>query len=247
MTDRDCSRREFLVYGGAVGSLLGWLPFFRPGRVRLAGARFHIIRRGQPKRHFLVIHGDEETAREALARHLRSGEGIGFEIENHIRNVPINGGQIDPNRMFSRPGAEASLKKLNPDWSPRQIAAALDALDRGREKLIQALLPSKSGLLVALHNNSGDYSVSDEEPFSDQGAIPQPDDPHAFYLCTDPADFKILANSGYNIVLQQHGPEDGSLSRLCATRGVRYVNIEVRLGDLSRQMDMLNWLDWTLS
>jgi len=88
--------------------------------------------------------------------------------------------------------------------------------------------------------------VADEEPISDRGAIPQPDHPHAFYLCTDPSDYGILAHSGYNALLQQHGPEDGSLSRLCASRGVRYVNVEVRMGDLARQQDMLDWLEWDL-
>ena len=48
-------------------------------------------------------------------------------------------------------------------------------------------------------------------------------------------------------MLQQHGPEDGSLSRLCATRGVRYVNVETARGDLTTQVDMLNWLEWKLA
>ena len=178
---------------------------------------------------------------------MQSQEGAAFEIENQSRNVPIAGGRIDPNRMFSRAGAEADLNKLNPDWTPAQIGAALALLDRGRARLIHALLPPRGGLLVALHNNTGEYSVADEESLSDRGFVPRPDHPHAFYLCTDPADYQVLTASGYNIVLQQHGPEDGSLSRLCATRGVRYVNVETARGDLTTQVDMLNWLEWKLA
>ena len=63
-------------------------------------------------------------------------------VENHTRNVPIEGGQIDPNRMFSRVGAEANLKRLNPDWPPERVQAALALLDRGREHLVKALLPA---------------------------------------------------------------------------------------------------------
>ena len=103
-------------------------------------------------------------------------------------------------------------------------------------------------LLVALHNNSEEYSVNDEVPISDATSIREPSNPHAFYLCTDPNDFMLLAQSSYNVVLQQKKPEtdDGSLSRLAAARNVRYVNLEVRMGNSDRQMEMLRWLDWML-
>ena len=70
--------------------------------------------------------------------------------------------------------------------------------------------------------------------------------PHAFFLCTDPRDFEVLKTSPYNVVLQQHGPkqDDGSLSRLAAARGFRYVNLEVAAGQAERQREMLNWLEW---
>ena len=56
-----------------------------------------------------------------------------------------------------------------------------------------------------------------------------PHNPHAFFLCTDERDFAKLATSPYNVVLQKKPPpqDDGSLSRLAAARGVRYVNLEV--------------------
>src|SRR5205085_11333392 len=136
--------------------------------------------------------------------------------------------QIDPNRLFSRAGADASLKRLNPDLTPDRLEAALATLDRGRERLVHALLPPRGGLLVALHNNSEGYSVKDEVPISEETSLRQPDDPHAFFLCTDARDFAVLKSSPYNVVLQ-HAPkdDDGSLSRLAAARGVRYVNLEV--------------------
>lgn len=243
-----CSRREFLAFGAA-GTAFGWIPFFRPGHVSLAGARFRILRNGNSKRRYLLVHGNEETAREVLMRNLRTHEGTGFVIENHTRNIAVENGLIDPNRMFSRVGAEASLKKLNPDWTPARVRPALNLLDRGREKLVRAFFPPPGGLLVALHNNTGDYSVADEVPISDATSIREPGRPHAFYLCTDPGDFKILSASGYNVVLQRHAPkqDDGSLSRLAAARGARYVNLEARLGSLDRQMEMLAWLEWSLA
>jgi len=238
------SRREFLAYG----SILGWLPLFRPGHIGLAGARFRVVRNGRSRRRYLLIHGDEETARQVLSRHIQAHEGIAYLIENHTRNVSIAGGEIDPNRMFSRVGAEASLKHLNPGWESGQVQAALNLLDRGREKLVHQLFPPPGGLLVALHNNSEGYSVSDEMPISDASSIRDPKDLHAFYLCTDPEDFRQLAVSAYNVVLQQKAPQqdDGSLSRLAAARGVRYVNLEVGRGHAGRQKEMLDWLEWQL-
>jgi hypothetical protein len=226
---------------------LGWIPLFRPKHISLVGARFRIRYNGRSRRRYLVIHGNEEDGRKVLTDHIRSHEGVAFIVEGHDRNVPIEGGQIDPNRMFSRVGAERNLKTLNTNWPPDKVQAALHELDEHRGHLVRALMPPDNGLLIALHNNV-DYSVNDELAQSDAKSIRQPDNPHAFFLCTNPADFKALAESAYNVVLQQKPAtqDDGSLSRLCAARGVRYVNLETHMGEAERQMEMLQYMDWVL-
>jgi hypothetical protein len=47
------------------------------------------------------------------------------------------------------------------------------------------------------------------------------------------------------VVLQRSAPkeDDGSLSRLAARRGVRYINLEVTLGERAKQEEMLGWLE----
>ena len=244
ITLNRCSRRDLLVYG----SLFGWLPFFHARHIHLAGARFRIRRNGHSARRYLLIHGNEETARQVLLRHIRWHQGIAYEIESKTRNVPVEKGEIDPNRMFSRAGAERCLKSLNPGWTPQQLQKALDELDHDRDHLVDALIPRSEGLTVALHNNSESYSVFDEMPISDEASIRERDNPHAFFLCTDQNDFQILSHSGYNVILQRKAPpeDDGSLSRLAAARGRRYVNLEVRQGHAERQNEMLGWLDWVL-
>ncbi len=234
------SRRQFLA--------IGWFSFLRPRHISMAGARFRIRRNGKSSRRYLRIHGNEETARLVLERHIEIYEGVAYIIQNKVRNVEVEGLKLDPNRMFSREGAAASLKNLNRTATPQQVDRALHELDEGREKLVHALTPPKSGLLVALHNNSGGYSVTEEVPISDLTSLRQPGEPHAFFLCTDPKDFAILKTSPYNVVLQQHGPtqDDGSFSRLAAARGIRYVNLEVHQGEEERQREMLNWLEWNL-
>jgi hypothetical protein len=184
------SRREVLHSG------LWWFPFFRSRRIRLAGARFRIERYGNSKRRYVVIHGNEETARQVLLKHMQSREGVAYIVESRTRNTPIEGGQIDPNRMFSRVGAKANLERLNRDWTAAQIARALDVLDRGRERLVRALLAPGGGLTVALHNNSEGYSVRDELPISDAASVREPANPHAFFLCTDGDDFLKLLGIG---------------------------------------------------
>lgn len=238
------TRREFLVHA----SLFGWIPFLRPRRIGLAGARFRILRHGRSRRRYLVIHGNEETARQVLLEHIRAHPGIAFVIETHTRNIPVEGGEVDPNRMFSRAGAEASLRSLNPGWTAPQIARALRVLDAGRERLVRAFFPPDRGLLIALHNNSTQYSVTEEVPQSNAVSLNEADNPHAFFLATDAGDFRKLSASPYNAVLQDHpsGPDDGSLSRLAARRNVRYVNLEVAIGQLERQRVMLEWADRNL-
>lgn len=236
----ELSRRSFLAAG---------FPFFwRRGIVTLGGVRFRVIRHGRTARHYLRIHGNEETAREVLEAHLKAHDGIGYIAAGRERNVPVDGGKLDPNRMFSRTGAEKSLRNLNAGWSEAQVSRALGWLDHRREKLVRALLPPPGELLIALHNNSEGYSVKDEIPISDRTSIAKPAEPHEFFLCTNPDDFAVLAQSPYNVVLQQFGPkeDDGSLSRLAAKRAARYVNLEVALGQAQKQKEMLEWAERNL-
>ena len=227
--------------------LLASFPFFwrkRPFET-LDGVRFQVVRNDDGPHRYLLIHGNEETAREVLTAHMRQAKGIAWLVAGHDRNVPVESGKLDPNRMFSREGAEKNLRSLNPDWSPERLHKALHKLDRGRAKLVGRLLPPPDGRLVALHNNSQGYSVKDEVASSDEVSLKDAGHPHEFFLCTDAGDFAILATSPYNLVFQRKLPkeDDGSLSRLAARQGVRYINLEVTLGEKAKQVEMLDWLE----
>jgi hypothetical protein len=228
------SRRELLA--------AAWLPlFWRPKHVTMAGISFRIVRRGSSPHRYLHIHGNETTARQVLLEQMK---GIALLIESDTRNVPLRGGQIDPNRMFSREGASKNLETLNPGWSNEQISGAAAALERDRHKFLHAIMPPKGGRIVALHNNSNGYSVESEIAISDRASLKDAGNPHEFFLATDPADFERLAASPYNVVLQNEPKEDdGSLSRLAARMRIRYVNLECGLGKIERQREMLGWLE----
>ena len=240
------SRRQFVAMAG-----LGWLwppNWFRP-RLSLAGVEFRVIRNGPPTRHYIWIHGDEQTARQVLESHMQSRAGHAFLVLGAgERNVPFAGGQLDPNRMFSRAGAAQNLQRLNPSWDQPQLERALAMLDRNRDEFLRKLLPTGDKVLVALHNNSLAYSVKDEIPISNAVALKSPDTPDEFILCTDPTDFAVLSQGPYNVLLQNKasGEDDGSLSRLCAERRIRYVNIEAAHGNAAAQTAMLGYLESTL-
>ena len=126
------SRRDVLVFG-SIGSLLApvahLFPWWKPKDVVLGDGRFDILRGKHPKRHYILIHGDEATARDILTKHVQTHPGVAFLTESKTRTIPIDSGQVDPNRVFSRGGAAESLKKYNPNWNGRQIQDALNLLE----------------------------------------------------------------------------------------------------------------------
>jgi hypothetical protein len=103
-------------------------------------------------------------------------------------------------------------------------------------------------VLVALHNNGPDYSVRDEVPISDAVAMNDAAHPDEFMLCTIKSDFEMLSGGPFNVVLQNRAPkeDDGSLSRLCAARNVRYVNVEAAPEHADAQRRMLEWIEVVL-
>jgi hypothetical protein len=237
------SRREFLIAAG-------FLPFFgRHNRVKMAGVSFRVLRKGSSPHRYLHIHGNETTAREVVMEQVNAQGGTALLIQSDTRYVPLGSGRIDPNRMFSREGASKNLRLLNPKWSEAQIANGSLALEKDRHKFLHAILPPKGGRIVALHNNSSGYSVESEVAISDRTSLRDAKNPHEFFLATDPRDFDKLAESPFNVVLQNTAPpdDDGSLSRLAARMGIRYVNLECGLGKLERQRELLGWLEGNLA
>lgn len=213
--------------------------------VALAGVRFMRIQNGDAARRYLVIHGDERTAREVLLGHMVNRPGQAYLVESITRTVRPHLLEIDPNRMFSDVGAARSFERLNATAVRRTIDGEVKWLAARRQKLFKALLPPAGGLIIVLHNNARGYSVNDEIPISNQTHIPRPSAPHEFFLATAKPDFDLIAKGPYNAVLQSEaeGPDDGSLSRLCAARGIRYVNLECSLGNIAVQAEMLRWMD----
>ena len=217
--------------------------------IMFAGAKFNLVQNGDSPNRYIWLHGDEQTARMALEYHIGLYNGLAFFIESETREIPFKSTIVDPNRIFSRDGAYYALRKFKPGWQPGTLKMALDEIDRERESFLDILMPNKNGLLISLHNNFRGYNVHKEKGTSQRISIKKNENPRDFIICTNSSDFEILVSSPYNVVLQNELPErdDGSLSWEALRRNVRYLNIETRLGYLSKQKAMLKYIEDNLN
>ena len=214
-----------------------------------AGTKFNLIQNEMSPNRYLWIHGDEQTAKMALEHHIKYNGGIAFFIQNETREIPFKETIVDPNRIFSRTGAYHALRKFKPDWPRGSLKRALDELDKERENFLNLLMPSENGLLISVHNNFRGYNINKEKQNSQRISIKQNQNPRDFIICTNENDFQILASGPYNVVLQNKLPmkDDGSLSWEAVRRDIRYLNIETRLGYLTKQKKMLEFVQENLN
>ena len=217
--------------------------------ITFIGTSFNIVEHGDSPIHYIWLHGDEKTAQMALNYHIKKYSGKAFFIQNDSREIPYQETQIDPNRIFSRNGSFYALTKFKLDWSPGTLRTALDELDDECQQFLEELIPDTNGILIAVHNNSRGYNVNKELKRSKKASIKKRQNPRDFILCTHEKDFEILSEGPYNVVLQNELPasDDGSLSWESIRRNIRYVNVETRLGYLSKQKKMLEFIRETLN
>ena len=202
--------------------------------ISFAGIQFRVIENGVSDNRYIWIHGDEQTAKMALEDHIKSYPGKAFFIDCSEREVPFGPTKVDPNRIFSREGAIAALRKFKPGWN---------------KTVLVELFPENEGLLIALHNNFRGYNVKKELDNSRFSSIKRGQNPRDFIICTEESDYRKLEMGPYNVVLQDELPnkDDGSLSWAALKSNIRYINIETRLGWLSKQQKMLRFVEGMLN
>ena len=219
--------------------------YFKKSFTYFAGVRFDVIQNGNSPNRYIWIHGDEQTAKMALEYHLENYGGTAFMIQNEKREISYKSTIVDPNRIFSRSGAYHALRKFKPGWAKGTLKKALDELDVDRTKFLDLLMPSKEAILISVHNNFRGYNIEHEREKSQRISIKKGQDLRDFFLCTNENDYNILENGPFNVVLQNKLPDkdnDGSLSWEALRRNVRYINVETRLGYLSKQKKMLDYI-----
>jgi hypothetical protein len=212
--------------------------------ISFAGIPFDVIENGVSDNRYIWLHGDEQTAKMILEDHIKSFSGKAFFIKCDEREVPFESTKIDPNRIFSREGSRAALRKFKSGWNARVFKTALDNLDYERDYFLVELFPENRGLLIALHNNFRGYNIKEELSKSRLSSIKRGQNPRDFIICTQESDYRKLEMGPYNLVLQDQLPtkDDGSLSWAALRDDIRYINIETRLGWLSKQRKMLKFV-----
>lgn len=198
---------------------------------------------------YLNLHDDENTAVEATIAVLEERGGTLFELRHTgERNISFRLNDstftIDPNRIFTRRGIDASLSghsESSPSAREAVRAFAQDLLDRvGFEEL---------PLIATVHNNTDDrYSVLS---YTDEGGTLSGDarfvhvsgetDRDDFYFVTSDDLYRALREMGENVVLQDNHlvEDDGSLSVLAGRLGIDYVNVEAEHGHVEKQREMI--------
>ena len=207
-----------------------------------------MLKIGNSNNRYIWLHGDEQTANLAIRHHVRYYGGTAFLVKSDEREVPYLDTKIDPNRVFSRKGSFKAIKKFKPEWAPGTLKLALDDLDQDRNKFLSTIFPDSNGVLIAVHNNFRGYNIKSELGRSTKVSLNPKENPRDFIICTDSDDFAKLSVGTYNVVLQNRPPEkdDGSLSWAAFRNGVRYVNVETRLGWLTKQKKMLEFVEKSL-
>lgn len=149
---------------------------------------------------------------------------------------------FDPNRIFSDPGIEATLR-----YHGACSAAAHVAVAGLRDAIVAALQPERTTLIVALHNNGiGHYTIDSYRPGGTHASQAQAvhvgagADAGDFFLVNQSSACEALRDSGFGVVLQRpDAADDGSLSQRFVDARPLYVNVEARHGHLAEQRQML--------
>jgi hypothetical protein len=205
---------------------------------------------------FFAPHENEFVANEYLAEKICKDKGRFIILRQHgnrtiALTIEDKTFKVDPNRIYTPIGRQATLKKLNPTirHDVRRMKLANERAELLSDFILQELASNGATTWIAMHNNtngfdndgnngSGTISIHRYQKKLDSGAkflidvaSGEHDEDDLYYL-TERADFDSFKKDGWNLVLQNPivmtdpSEDDGSLSVYAQMKGVRYINIE---------------------
>ena len=150
---------------------------------------------------------------------------------------------FDPNRIFSLVGIKNTLLKLNP-YVKRIPLEVEEGIKRFSDSLLSIFLQDLgSGYLVAIHNNTNNnFSVRSYINSKNATAtyVNSNEDIDNFFIVNTISDFEYFKSINRNVVCQnEEGLDDGSLSIYCTKNNIRYINIEVEMGNVKKHREMI--------
>ncbi len=202
---------------------------------------------------YFAPHSNETTGYAAARAAVKSQGGRFFWLTyGGGRNIAFRlGGKkfaVDPNRMFSDRGAEASIKGLSGYKKGDKLPEGVLREVRKLAEAVTKVIFSKTSLIVGIHNNTNGGNLSavgyQSNHAEAQAVYVNPEhDADDFFFVTSRTIFIGLKKLGYNVVLQASPiADDGSLSVRCQRSGLPYVNVEAQAGHASQQQKMLQAL-----
>jgi len=211
-----------------------------------------IYQKGQyAKELYFNMHDDENTSVQAARRIIDIYGGKLVELKHSGRrevSFNLNGKMyhFDPNRIFTKKGIEASLKKYG-SYSHE----ALEEVWSFSQELVKKVVKDAK-IVVALHNNVNTiyFSVASYAQggnFSREASNvyinPQMGRGDFFYVTTSNF-FEHFKKTKFSVVLQNNSnvTDDGSLSVYCGQNKIPYINVEAEHGHLEEQVAMLTEL-----
>jgi hypothetical protein len=150
---------------------------------------------------------------------------------------------FDPNRIFSLVGIKNTLLKLNPNVKRIPLEVE-EGIKRFSDSLLSVFLQDLgSGYLVAIHNNTNNnFSVRSYINSKNATAtyVNSNEDIDNFFIVNTLSDFEYFKSINRNVVCQnEEGLDDGSLSIYCTKNNIQYINIEVEMGNVKKQREMI--------
>jgi hypothetical protein len=150
---------------------------------------------------------------------------------------------FDPNRIFSLVGIKNTLLKLNPNVKSIPLEVE-EGIKRFSDSLLSIFRPElDSGYLVAIHNNTNNnFSVRSYVNSKNVIAtyVNSDEDIDNFYIVNTLSDFEYFKSINRNVACQnEEGLDDGSLSIYCTKNNIRYINIEVEMGNVNKHREMI--------
>ncbi len=199
---------------------------------------------------FINVHENENTSVQAAEAYLRMYGGRLVKLEHSGERyisfwLKKKRFFIDPNRIYTRTGILATLKKLS-----TYNAEAGKVVQGFSTHLLKKYVDGKD-LVVALHNNSdSNYSIrsylaeGDEATNATDVFLNDEMDEDDFIVTTDSLLFESIKQLNINVVLQDNkrATDDGSLSIYAAKKGIPYINVEAQQGHYEEQLRMLEAL-----
>lgn len=211
--------------------------------------RIAIMGTGSKIATFVALHENELAATKAYKSNVNNTQNtVFYELKQNGYRHLVYGFKgvsyhFDPNRIFSLIGIKNTVTKCNPTIKtfPPEVVQGIKYFS---DSLLNFILPANDGsYVVALHNNTNNnFSIFTYVKKRNASVyVNSSQDIDNFYIVTSKTDFEYFKSINKNVVYEKSiAFDDGSLSIYCFNNSIPYINIEVEIGKIDEQINLIN-------